>query len=66
MMNREQYAAELSRILRELLPAGAKRDYDRMIDLAKELEELARSQKAILDLGADEYPGDGNGGADER
>jgi len=41
----EQYAAELSRILRELLPAGAKRDYDRMIELAKELEQLAKSER---------------------
>jgi len=44
-MNREQYAAELARILRELLPAGAKRDYGRMIELAKDLEELAMAAR---------------------
>ncbi|MBA7672550.1 hypothetical protein ES703_80727 [subsurface metagenome] len=40
-MNREQYAAELSRILRELLSAGAKRDWDKMLELAKDIEQLA-------------------------
>ena len=45
MMNREQYAAELSRILRELLSAGAKRDYDRMIELAKDIEQLAAASR---------------------
>ncbi|MBA7672521.1 hypothetical protein ES703_80698 [subsurface metagenome] len=39
-MNREQYAAELARILRELLPAGAKKDYDRMLELANDIENL--------------------------
>jgi len=32
----------LSRILREVLAAGAKRDWDRIIELAQELEQLAR------------------------
>jgi len=41
MMNREQYAAELARILRELLDAGSRRDWDRMLELAKDLERLA-------------------------
>jgi len=40
-MNREQYAAELARILRALLVAGAKRDYARMLELAKDIEQLA-------------------------
>jgi len=39
---------KIADILREVLTAGAARDWDRMIELAKELEELARSQKAIL------------------
>jgi len=39
-MNREQYAAELARILRELLAAGVKRDYARMIELARDIEQL--------------------------
>jgi len=39
-MNREQYAAELARILRELLAAGAKRDWDGMLRLAKDIEQL--------------------------
>ncbi|MBA7672400.1 hypothetical protein ES703_80576 [subsurface metagenome] len=41
-MNREQYAAELARILRELLVAGAKRDSARMIELAHATEQLAK------------------------
>lgn len=41
-MNREQYAAELARILREILAAGSARDWDRMIELAQELEQLAK------------------------
>ncbi|MBA7658247.1 hypothetical protein ES703_66196 [subsurface metagenome] len=44
-MNREQYAAELARILRELLPAGAKRDYDRMLELAQDIEKLAMASR---------------------
>ena len=28
--------------MREILAAGSRRDWDRMIELAKELEELAR------------------------
>lgn len=39
-MDREQYAAELARILRELLPAGSKREWDKMLELAKDLENL--------------------------
>ncbi|GAH26803.1 unnamed protein product [marine sediment metagenome] len=48
-------------ILRGVLAAGSARDWDKMIELARELEELARSQKAILDPGANECPGDGDG-----
>ncbi len=33
---------EVARILREILAAGAARDWDRMIDLAQDLEELAK------------------------
>jgi len=39
-MNREQYAAELARILRELLAAGAKRDWEKMLELANDIEQL--------------------------
>ncbi|MBA7715504.1 hypothetical protein ES703_124552 [subsurface metagenome] len=56
----------VARILREILAAGAARDWDRMIELAKELEQLARSQKAILDPGANSNPGDGDGNPDEN
>ncbi|GAI60199.1 unnamed protein product [marine sediment metagenome] len=51
---------KLADILREVLTAGAARDWDRMIELSLDLEELARSQRAILDPGADEFPGDGH------
>ncbi|GAH23378.1 unnamed protein product [marine sediment metagenome] len=33
---------KVARILREILAAGSKRDWDRMIELAQELEQLAR------------------------
>ncbi|GAH23900.1 unnamed protein product [marine sediment metagenome] len=33
---------KVARILREILAAGSKRDWDRMIELAQELEELAK------------------------
>ncbi|GAJ01987.1 unnamed protein product [marine sediment metagenome] len=33
---------KLSRILREILVAGSKQDWDRIIELAQELEELAK------------------------
>ncbi|GAH96085.1 unnamed protein product [marine sediment metagenome] len=35
----------VSRILREILAAGSKRDWDRIIALAQELEELARAER---------------------
>ena len=36
---------KLSRILREILAAGAKRNWDKMIELAKELEQLAIDER---------------------
>jgi len=33
---------KLSRILREILAAGAARDWGKMLELAKELEQLAK------------------------
>jgi len=33
---------KVSRILREVLVAGSKRDWDRIIELAQELEQLAK------------------------
>ena len=53
MMTMDKYTAELSRILRELLPAGAKKDYDRMLDLAKDIEQLAMASRD----GSDENSG---------
>jgi len=54
MLNREQYAAELARILRELLFAGAKRDWDKMLELAKDIEQLVMTSR---DGSIDETPG---------
>lgn len=42
IMDGEHYANVLSRILRDILAAGSAREYDRMIELARELEDLAR------------------------
>ena len=57
-----EYVDELSRILREILAAGSSRDWDKMIELAKELEQLAMAcRKAATDPGANEHPGDGGG-----
>jgi len=36
---------KVARILREILVAGAKRDWDKMIELAKELEQLAIDER---------------------
>ena len=55
LLGLNKYSKELSRILRELLPAGANRDYDRMIELAKELEQLARECR---DGNQNENPGE--------
>ena len=38
---REQYSAELGKILRELLPAGAARDWEKLLELATDIERLA-------------------------
>lgn len=54
LLGLDDYSRELSRILREVLPAGAKRDYDRVIELAKDLEKLAM---AARDGNPDENPG---------
>lgn len=43
----------LARILREILAAGSARDWDKMIELAKEIEELARVER---DGNPDEKP----------
>ena len=40
--NMQQYIDDLSRILREILAAGSARDWDKLIELAKELDELAK------------------------
>ncbi|GAI61224.1 unnamed protein product [marine sediment metagenome] len=36
---------KVARILREILVAGSKRDWDRIIELAQELEQLAKECK---------------------
>ncbi|MBA7709089.1 hypothetical protein ES703_117999 [subsurface metagenome] len=46
----------VSRILREILVAGSKRDWDRIIELAKELEELARGMERLTRM-KDDRPG---------
>ncbi|GAJ12423.1 unnamed protein product, partial [marine sediment metagenome] len=35
-----EYARELSRILRDLLAAGSKRDIEKMLELAQDIEKL--------------------------
>jgi len=40
LLGMDEYTRELSRICRELLPAGANRDYDRMLELANAIENL--------------------------
>jgi len=57
-MDEEHYANVLSRILRDILAAGSARDYDRMIKLARELEDLARF--------AEKAEGEGGGSPDEK
>lgn len=37
----DDYSRELARILREILTAGSKRDRDKLLELAKDLEKLA-------------------------
>jgi len=38
----EMWELKVARILREVLVAGSKRDWDRIIELAQELEQLAK------------------------
>ncbi|MBA7704694.1 hypothetical protein ES703_113512 [subsurface metagenome] len=38
----EMWELKVARILREVLVAGSKRDWDRIIELAQELEALAK------------------------
>lgn len=45
----------VARILREILAAGAARDWDRMIELAQELEQMARK---LRDGSPDENAGE--------
>jgi len=45
---------KVSDILREILVAGSRRNWDRIIELAKELEQLARAER---DGSPDENPG---------
>jgi len=41
LLGMDDYSRELARILRELLAAGSKRDRDRMLKLAQDIEKLA-------------------------
>ncbi|GAI88675.1 unnamed protein product [marine sediment metagenome] len=41
LLGMDEYSRELSRILREILAAGSKRDRDKLLELAKDLEKLA-------------------------
>lgn len=43
-----RWEMKMADILREVLTAGSRHDWDEIIGLAAELDELARSQKAIL------------------
>ncbi|GAH96686.1 unnamed protein product [marine sediment metagenome] len=37
----DDYSRELARILRDLLAAGSKRDRDKLLELAQDIEKLA-------------------------
>lgn len=41
LLGLDDYSRELARILREILAAGSKRDRDKLLELAKDLEKLA-------------------------
>ncbi|GAI59561.1 unnamed protein product [marine sediment metagenome] len=41
LLGMDEYARELSRILRDLLAAGSKRDIEKMLELAQDIEKLA-------------------------
>ncbi|GAI99266.1 unnamed protein product, partial [marine sediment metagenome] len=45
LLGLDDYSRELSRILREILVAGSKRDRDKMLELAKDLEKLAMADR---------------------
>jgi len=45
LLGLDEYSRELARILRELLAAGAKRDYARMIELARDIEQLVMTSR---------------------
>ncbi|GAH25894.1 unnamed protein product [marine sediment metagenome] len=45
LLGLDDYSRELSRILREILAAGSKRDRDKMLELAKDLEKLAMADR---------------------
>ena len=53
-MNRGQYEAELARILRALLVAGSKRDWEKLLELANDIENLVI---AARDGSSGETPG---------
>ncbi len=40
LLGMDDYSRELARILRELLAAGSKRDRDKMLELANDIENL--------------------------
>ncbi|GAJ01038.1 unnamed protein product, partial [marine sediment metagenome] len=41
LLGMDEYTRELSRILRDLLAAGSKRDIEKMLELAQDIEKLA-------------------------
>jgi len=41
LLGLDDYSRELARILRELLAAGSKRDIEKMLELAQDIEKLA-------------------------
>jgi len=56
LLGLDKYTRALSRILRELLPAGSRRDWDKISELAQELEQVANDGRG----GKFEVEGDGN------
>ncbi|MBA7716253.1 hypothetical protein ES703_125322 [subsurface metagenome] len=45
LLELDEYTKELSRILRELLAAGSKRDFEKMLELAHDIEQLAMASR---------------------
>lgn len=41
LLGMDDYSRELARILRDLLAAGSKRDRDKLLELAQDIEKLA-------------------------